>query len=365
MRYVIAFDSFKGSLTALEACEAARKGLERTMKKPGDTVVALPVSDGGDGMLDAFAHGRRYERRRVLVHDALMRPCMAEYLVEGRRAVIESAQACGLLRVSDVPPRPLQATTYGVGEMVADAISHGCRDLVVGLGGSATSDCGIGMLRALKEILPGKEGNGGRPPTWGDVLMPDDLRITVAADVDNPLDGPNGAARVFGPQKGASAHDIQLLDRRAHTFAACSAKCLGRDCSRQPGAGAAGGLGYAFLEFLGARMASGAELLLDDVGFDGLLDNVRCVFTGEGSVDGQTLMGKAASVILGHCRRRHVPVVLLAGRVIDKKRLLDAGFARVDSINPPGLSPEEAMRKETAARNLEKRVAEIALEENL
>lgn len=358
MRYVIAFDSFKGSMTAVEACETARDVIEEL--RPGADVTLLPMSDGGDGMLEAYAYGRRMERRWCNAHDALMRPCTAGYLVDGDRAIIESAQACGLLRVKDEPLRPLQATSYGVGELVADAIRHKCRHLVVGLGGSACSDDGIGMLQALKEHLLRMSGIWQHQlRTWDDVPLPDGLDITLACDVDNPLYGERGAAAVFGPQKGATADDIRLLDRKARTFAALSARHLGHDCSLLPGAGAAGGLGYAFMQYLGARLQPGAELMLALSRFDEAAKGAVCILTGEGSADSQTLMGKMPSAVLRHGRELGIPVVLLAGRVTDREALLQAGFDRVEAITPEGMTPEEAMRKDVAKKNLKKTVEKL------
>ena len=193
--------------------------------------------------------------------------------------------------------------------------------------------------------------------SWDDVRELDDVRFTIATDVTNPLCGENGAAHVFGPQKfapqrGATPERIEALDARAKRFAEVSARHLGRDCQNAPGAGAAGGLGYAFLQYMNAECRSGIDLLLDTIHFDDLLQDTDFVITGEGSADRQTLMGKLPFGILQRAQRNHVPVMLIAGRIADKQLLLDAGFSRVACINPPGLPLEIAMQPATAKENI-------------
>jgi glycerate kinase len=240
---------------------------------------------------------------------------------------------------------PMVATSYGTGQLVVDAVKRGCKRIIVGLGGSATSDCGIGMLRAIIDAFA-KDGS------WDDVRELDDVRFTIATDVTNPLCGENGAAYVFGPQKGASHDDVLALDARAKRFAEASAKHLGRDCQNTPGAGAAGGLGYAFLQYMNAECRSGIDLLLDTIHFDDLLQDTDLVITGEGSADRQTLMGKLPFGILQRAQRHHVPVMLIAGRIADEQLLLDAGFSRVACINPPNLPLEIALQPATAKENI-------------
>ena len=259
------------------------------------------------------------------------------------------------------------ATSYGTGQLVVDAVRRGCKHVIVGLGGSATSDCGIGMLRAIIDSF----SKGGSIPTgaptrslWDDVRELDDVRFTIATDVTNPLCGENGAAYVFGPQKfaqvkGATPDLIEALDARAKRFAEASAKHLGRDCQNKPGAGAAGGLGYAFLQYMNAECRSGIDLLLDTIHFDDLLQDADLVITGEGSADRQTLMGKLPFGILQRAKRQNIPVMLIAGRIADEQLLLDAGFAHVACINPPGLPLEIAMQPATAKENIRKTVERL------
>ena len=274
-----------------------------------------------------------------------MQTIVAQYLVQGDTAVIEIAKASGLTLLSPEERNPMVATSYGTGQLVVDAVRKGCKHIIVGLGGSATSDCGIGMLRAIIDTFA-KNGN------WDDVHELDDVHFTIATDVTNPLCGENGAAYVFAPQKGATHEQVLALDARAKRFAEASAKHLGRDCQNMPGAGAAGGLGYAFLQYMNAECRSGIDLLLDTIHFDDLLQGADLVITGEGSADRQTLMGKLPFGILQRAKQQDVPVMLIAGCIADEQQLLAAGFARVVCINPPDLPLEIAMQPETAKENI-------------
>ncbi len=366
-KVIVAIDSFKGCLTSAEANQAAREGI--LSKMPEAEVVQVPVSDGGEGFMEAFQAAMGGEIVEVNVKDPLMRTIVAQYLVQGDTAVIEIAKASGLTLLSPEERNPMVATSYGTGQLVVDAVRKGCKHIIVGLGGSATSDCGIGMLRAIIDSFT-KHGS------WDDVRELDDVRFIIATDVTNPLCGENGAAHVFAPQKfaikreqseldsiaerkqtrpqvkGASHDDVLALDARAKRFAEASAKHLGRDCQNTPGAGAAGGLGYAFLQYMNADCRSGIDLLLDTIHFDDLLQDADLIITGEGSADRQTLMGKLPFGILQRAQRHHVPVVLIAGRIADEQLLLDAGFSLVACINPPDLPLEVAMQPETAKENI-------------
>ena len=340
---IVAIDSFKGCLTSREANQAAAEGIRKAM--PSARVVQIPVSDGGEGWLEAFRSAIGGERVEVSVYDPLMRPIVAEYLVKDDTAVIEIAKTSGLTLLLHEERDPMRATSYGTGQLVVDAVRRGCRHIVVGLGGSATSDCGIGMIRAIIDAF-------AKTGTWDDVQALNDVRFTIATDVTNPLCGPNGAAHVFAPQKGAAPGVVVALDARAKRFAEASARHMGYDCQNEVGAGAAGGLGYAFLQYMKANCRSGIDLLLDAVRFDELLTTAELVITGEGSADRQTLMGKLPFGILQRAFALQVPVRLIAGRIADRQALLDAGFARVDCINPPDIALEEAMKPETAKKHI-------------
>ncbi len=372
-KIIVAIDSFKGCLTSAEANRAAVEGILARM--PEAEVLSIPVSDGGEGWLEAFRSptptpspvgrgtsptptipsregsptpalpSREGALVEVDVRDPLMRHITAPYLVIGDTAFIEMAKASGLTLLSEEERNPMIATSYGTGQLVADAVRRGCRHMIVGLGGSATSDCGIGMLRAIID-------NFAKHGSWDDVHELDAVHFTIATDVTNPLCGENGAAYVFAQQKGATQEKIQLLDARAKRFAEVSARHFSYDRQNEPGAGAAGGLGYAFLQYMNAERRSGIDLLLDTIGFDRLLDSASLVITGEGASDRQTLMGKVPYGILQRAKAHQVPIALIAGRIEDRQELLNAGFSQVVCINPPDLPAEEAMKPETAKRNI-------------
>ena len=341
MKVIIAIDSFKGCLTSKEANEAAAEGIRRI--HPNAEIVEVPVSDGGEGYMEAFHAAIGGHLEEVTVRDPLMRQVTAKYLLNNEMAVIEIAQASGLTLLSPEERNPMVATSYGTGQLVADAVRKGAKKIIIGLGGSATSDAGIGMLHALIDVY-------AKNNRWDDIEALKDIRFTIASDVKNPLYGEKGAAHVFAPQKGATPEMVLALDERARKFAELSARHFGYDRSEMPGAGAAGGLGYAFLQYLHAESMSGIQLLLDTIRFKELVKDADLIITGEGSADRQTLMGKLPMGILE--QSRPVPVFLIAGRISDREELLNAGFAHVECINPPGISLEEAMRKEVAQQNI-------------
>jgi glycerate kinase len=338
-KIIVAIDSFKGCLTSAEANQAASEGILARM--PEAEVVQVPVSDGGEGFLEAFRAAMGGSIVKVNVKDPLMRTIVAPYLIQGETAVIEMAKASGLMLLEPDERNPMAATSYGTGQLVADAVRRGCRHIIVGLGGSATSDCGTGMLEAIEDSK---------------LKIESDVRFTIATDVTNPLCGENGAAFVFASQKGATQEQVVALDARAKRFAEASARRLGRDCQHMAGAGAAGGLGYAFLQYMNADCQSGIDLLMDTIRFDNLLQDADLVITGEGAADRQTLMGKLPFGILKRAQRQHVPVMLIAGRIANEQLLVDAGFTRVVCINPPGLPLEKAMQPATAKEHIRRAV---------
>lgn len=347
-KIITAIDSFKGCLSSSEANQAAAEGIRSCL--PDAEIIQILVSDGGEGWTEAFkaAIGGELVEAEAEVSDPLMRPIVAPYLIKGDTAVIEIAKASGLTLLSETERNPMTATSYGTGQLVADAVRRGCKHIIVGLGGSATSDCGKGMLEAIHDA--------------NDITLKD-VHFTIATDVKNPLCGENGAAHVFAPQKGATPEMVAELDRQAKEFAEESARLFGYDCQNKPGAGAAGGLGYAFMQYLGAECRPGIELLLDAAEFDEALAGASLIITGEGSADSQTLMGKLPMGILQRARRHNIPVVLIAGRIRNRQQLLDAGFARVECINPPDLPIEEAMNPDTAKENISATIANILSDE--
>ena len=260
------------------------------------------------------------------------------------------AQASGLTLLKPEECNPLKTDTYGTGQLVADAMKRGAKHIIVGLGGSATSDAGVGMIYALQDAF-------GKDVRWEDIEALKHVRFTIATDVKNPLYGENGAAHVFGPQKGATPEMVEELDRRAKAFAQYSAIYFDVDHAEDEGAGAAGGLGYAFLQYLHADCQPGIDLLLKAIRFDELTRDADLVITGEGAADRQTLMGKLPTGILRHSH--DIPVCLIAGRVADREALLHAGFTRVECINPPDITLEEAMRPDVAKRHIQETVARM------
>ena len=344
-KVIVAMDSFKGCMSSVEANRAAADGVRSVW--PGAEVVEVPVSDGGEGFLEAFRAAIGGELVTIPVKDPLLRNISTRYLLKGETAVVEIAEAIGLTLLSQEERNPMTASSYGVGQLVANAVKMGARHIIVGLGGSATSDAGKGMLQALTDAF-GQCSLAVSASTAP--AIPPSIRFTIATDVENPLYGENGAAQVFGPQKGATPEMVRLLDAAARQFADDSARQMGFDRSQMKGAGAAGGLGYAFLQYLDAGRQPGIELLLSTIGFDVLASDADLIITGEGSADRQTLMGKLPMGILRHSAG--VPVCLIAGKVSDRQELLRAGFAHVESINPPGLPFEEAMKKTVAEENI-------------
>lgn len=356
-KILIASDSYKGCMSSCEVNDAIAEGIQLglSMKNDGQDIyepeiVKLNMSDGGEGMLDAFLATMGGERVTVNTHDALMRNINAEYGIVGDTAVVETAQAIGLAQIEPSQRNPMRTTSYGVGEMVMDAYKRGIRHFIIGLGGSATSDCGIGMLRAMGD-------------KWK--TLREDCSFLLASDVTNPLCGERGAAYVFAPQKGANDEMVANLDARARRFADACARHFGYDRSYESGAGAAGGLGYAFMQFFNARQQSGATLLLDLLHFDDLLNDACLVVTGEGHSDNQTLMGKMPMRILSHACKASIPVWLVSGSVDDAPAMKNAGFSHVDSVTPPSMPLVEAMRKDVAKENIKKAVSKALYFQNI
>ena len=331
MKVIVAPDSFKGCLPAGEVAAIVAGALRKA--HPGWEVLELPLSDGGEGLLDVLlpALGGRF--MEACVQDPLGRKVSARYGISGETAVIEVAEACGLRLLSAAERNPLKASTYGVGELLLAARRAGARHFIVGLGGSVTCDGGAGMMQVpgLREALQG-------------------CTFELLCDVGNPFIGPQGAAHVFAPQKGASPADVEILEERLKALASEMLSQTGVDVSSLPGAGAAGGLGGAFMAWFGARCISGIERVLELVGFDRLLEGAGLIITGEGKSDAQTLMGKVPLGVLRHARG--IPVALVSGRLEDRQTLLQAGFSRLLEVSPRSLSLQEAMAPESAAHHL-------------
>ena len=341
LRIVVAPDKFKGSLTAVQAAESMADGVLRA--EPAAVVLSLPVADGGEGTV-AAAVAAGFSRREVTVRGPTGDDVSASFAVRDTTAVIEMAEASGLGRLPGEVPAPRTASTYGTGQLVLAALDAGARDIVVGIGGSATTDGGAGMAQALGARLVDSAGTelsaGGaalRDLDRIDVAGFDervaDTRFTVASDVDNPLVGTNGAAAVYGPQKGASADDIDVLDAALTRYAEVVGRDLGVEVAQLAGAGAAGGLGAGAIAFLGAEITSGIELLLDVVGFGEALRDADLVLTGEGSLDEQSLSGKAPIGVARAASPSGVPVFALCGQVtVTAAQLSGVGIDRAWSL---------------------------------
>ncbi|WUI95060.1 glycerate kinase [Streptomyces sp. NBC_00391] len=338
-RVLIAADKFKGTLTAVQVAERVTAGLRRVV--PDLEVEALPVADGGDGTV-AAAVAAGFERREVRVGGPLGEPVTAAYALRGETAVVEMAEASGLQRLPAGVFAPLTASTYGSGELLRAALDAGARTIVFGVGGSATTDGGAGMLAALgarfldaagEPVGPG--GGGLRDLVTADLTGLDErlasIDFVLASDVDNPLTGPKGAPAVYGPQKGASPEDVVALDAALAHFAAVLEKIIGGRAAEHalaPGAGAAGGIGYGAL-ILGARFRPGIEVMLDVLGFAKALEKATLVITGEGSLDEQTLHGKAPAGVAAAARAAGKEVVAVCGRLALRPEALGrAGIRR-------------------------------------
>ena len=360
MKAAIAIDSFKGSLSSIEAGNAAAEGIRRVF--PDAECVVRPLADGGEGTVDALVSGMGGELREVDVTGPGGKSTTAKYgLLPDGTAVMEMAQASGITLVSGAEKNPLFTTTYGVGEMIIDAVKHGAAKFIVGIGGSATNDAGAGMLQALGWRLLDSEGRdltrGGaalariakiEPPDRIGGLSISALHFRIACDVTNPLCGPNGASAVFGPQKGATPAMVEELDAALARFA----KVAGVDATA-PGSGAAGGLGYAFKTFLGAELTPGVDLILDETGLERDIAEADVVVTGEGRLDGQTVMGKAP-IGVAHLAKRHGKrVIAFAGCLGDGVAAVnDAGIDAFFPILRNVVTLEEALDVPYAVENL-------------
>lgn len=338
MRIVLAPDKFKGSLTGAQVAAALAGGLREA--RPDLDLTLLPVADGGDGTV-AAAVSAGWTEVRVDAEGPTGQLGPAPYAAQGARAVIELAAVCGFERLPGRHPDPLGASTYGLGQVIADAVTRGARHLVLGLGGSASTDGGAGMVQALGARLLDRAGvelgrGGGalvglhRLDIAGLRRRLEGVTVTIASDVDVPLLGPTGAASVFAPQKGATAADLAVLEQGLGVWSELVRAVVGRDETETPGAGAAGGTGFAALALLDAGVRPGIELILELLHFPDALAAADLVITGEGSLDQQSLSGKAPVGVTRAAARAGVPVIAVAGRnLLSEVQLRDAGFAGV------------------------------------
>lgn len=337
-------DSFKGTLSSRQVCQVMAGQLRRFF--PQAQVKSIPVADGGEGSVEAFLAAAGGERRTRTVTGPFGEPVEAFYgiLGDGRTAVIEMA-ACAGLPLAEGRLNPERATTYGVGELLLAAKEAGCTKAILGLGGSCTNDGGVGAAAALGAKFTRADGTAFVPTggTLGEIAALDvspvaqalqGMELTAMCDIDNPLYGEAGAAAVFAPQKGADAAMVARLDAGLRHLGQVAARCLGRDFSHLPGAGAAGGLGFGMAAFCGAQLRMGIDAVLDAVGFDSLLPGTDVVFTGEGKIDSQSARGKVVSGVAVRCRKAGVPVVAVVGQIGQGfEEMYQQGLTAVFSIN--------------------------------
>ena len=366
-KIVLAIDSFKGCLSSKEIEQCIAEEIHRIL--PSCQTVCIPIADGGEGMLDTLIEATQGTFVSTQAHDPLMRIRPARYGILGdqRTAIIEMAEINGLTTLSPIERNPMKTSTYGTGELIKDALEKGFRRFIIGIGGSATNDAGMGMMQVLGAHLYDKQGN---ELEQGGKIMEQIARIDlnhlhpalkeatfiVACDVQNPFCGPQGAAYVFARQKGASEEQIRQLDKGMRHLALLIERDFSYNINKVKGAGAAGGLGGAFATFLQAHLQSGIDLLLNAVDFDRKITNADWIITGEGKADRQTAEGKVPAGVLKRAKKANIPVMLIAGKVEDKACLKQMGFARIVQISPDTLPLEEAMRPEITRENIQRAI---------
>jgi glycerate 2-kinase len=353
-KILIACDKFKGSLSALEACQAIEMGIKIAF--PEAQTVLLPLADGGEGTFKILTEALRGSLQKVKVRNPVFQPIQSSWGItaDGEIAFMEMAQASGLLLLSDYQRNPTYTTTLGTGEMMLDAIQKGVKKIVLGIGGSATNDAGMGMAVALGYQFFDK--NGKRLLPIGKSLLEvekiddthvvkDKIAIEVACDVENPLYGENGAAYVYAKQKGASQEDIEYLDKGLKHFSQKVSEFIGKDYSQVAGAGAAGGLGFGLMAFCNAQLISGIDLVMKELDFDKHLLDTKIIFTGEGKIDTQTLQGKTVAGVIKKAKNNQIPVIALCGKLeTNIENLKKLGLTHVDVIADDLMNTEDAMK---------------------
>lgn len=371
MKVLIAIDSFKGSLTSLEAAESFECGVKKIY--PDAEVIKISLADGGEGTVEALVTDSCGEIVELEVNDPLMRKIKSFYGILGdqKTAIIEMAAASGLPLLSLEERNPMETSTFGTGELIKDAIKKGCREFIIGIGGSATNDCGIGMLNALGYRFLDKDNKELKPigKNLIEIKKIDDSKkikeleecnFLIACDVDNPLYGPKGAAEVYSRQKGASEEMVKELDFGTKHFSNILKINLGKEIAVIAGSGAAGGLGGGFLGFLNAELKSGIEIIVELIKLKEKMTGADLVITGEGRIDFQTIMGKTPVGVSKIAKSLGIPVIAVAGSVgDDSEEVHKYGIDAVFSIMNSPISLKEAMIKENAKKMMEKSAMEI------
>ncbi|XFA98724.1 glycerate kinase [Candidatus Izemoplasma sp. B36] len=358
MNILIAVDSFKGSLSSKEISNVIEKSILDTL--PNSKIKKIPIADGGEGTIESLIEGLNGKIIHKKVHGPLMEDVNGYYgiLPESKTAIIEMAICSGLPLVPSKLRNPLSTTTYGVGELILDALDKGCNEFIVGIGGSATNDAGIGMCSALGfRFLD--EFNNELSPIGENLIKVHHIDISevdsrikntkflIACDVDNPLFGKLGAAYTYGPQKGANPSQVKALDNGLKHFSRIVKNILNIDKANLPGAGAAGGLGYGFSVFLNGELKPGIDIVFEKINFNENLKDIDLIITGEGKIDFQSLMGKAISGVAKAAKAKNIPVIAIGGCVTnDAYKLYDYGITSIFSITNKPMSIEEAMDSE-------------------
>ena len=364
MKVVVAIDSLKGSLTSLEAGEAIQEGILRAISDA--EVIVRPLADGGEGTVEALTRGMNGRYEKITVTDPLGRPTDAVYgiLEDLHTAIIEMSAAAGITLIDAKDRNPMNTTTYGVGEMIKDAIGKGCRHFFIGIGGSATNDGGIGMLQALgygmldtegKQVSLGAKELAELVSITDENVLPElkECTFQIACDVKNPLCGELGCSAIFGPQKGATPDMITQMDSWLGKYALLTANCYKKADSNYPGTGAAGGMGFAFLSYMNAELRSGVQIVLEETKLEEYIRNADIVVTGEGCLDGQSVMGKAPIGVAALAKKHHKKVIAFAGCVTEDAKVcnqngIDAFFPILRNV----VTREEAMDTDNAHRNM-------------
>ncbi|SFQ47080.1 glycerate kinase [Lachnospiraceae bacterium XBB1006] len=371
MKVVVAMDSFKGSVSSLEAGRAVLLGIRRVL--PEAEVIVRPMADGGEGTVEALTVGMRGHFEAVEVTGPLGEKVTATYGILGDRqtAIIEISAAAGIFLVKEEERNPMHTTSYGVGELIVHAISKGCRHFIIGLGGSATNDGGIGMLQALgvkfldaeeKQVCYGAEGLGQIVRIDTTNLLPQlsECTFRVACDVTNPLCGEQGATAVFSPQKGATQQMVTDMEAAMKRYAEMVLQMRPEADAAYPGSGAAGGLGFAFHTFLHGKLESGVQIVLEETGLESYLKDADLVITGEGRLDGQTVMGKAPIGVARLAKKFQKKVIAFAGCITEEaEACLGEGIDAYFCILPRPVTLNKAMRPENAKKNLTRTAQQV------
>jgi glycerate kinase len=366
MKIVIAIDSFKGSLTSCDAADAIKRGIEKACGNVAEVIIK-PLADGGEGTVEALVKGMGGEKRRCKVTGPLGKSVFCEYgyLSNTNTAIIEMAGAAGIDLVPKNSRNPLKTTTMGVGEVIREAVKSGVKNFIIGIGGSVTNDCGIGMLTALGYKFldgSGKEVGYNGAALEGIVTIDNSgvipelkhCNFQIACDVTNPLCGSHGASHIFAPQKGATPEMVDTLEKGCMHFADVVKTTYGFDYRDYKGAGAAGGLGFAFISFLRTSLKSGIKLILEEIKLEEDIKTADYVITGEGKLDAQTVMGKAPIGVAKLAKQYGAKVIAFSGALTEESRLCNTeGIDAFFSITNKAMSLEEAMTKSVAEENME------------